>query len=294
MLQHDITTFLDYCRDADFSQRSVESLAFRLHEFNQFVQIHAVSSVNDITYPLLAQFVADFHKPSVHVKKARVWCLHQFFHYLKLHQLIQDNIALKLPYPKIEKKLPAFLTQKELNQILKHFAQQATTATGLRNLVIISLLGFLGLRTATIANLNITDIDLAESRIWIKEKGAHRQSKKDLPLPQILCRLLAEYIRQLNRQHGPLFMSKRQQRLARRSLQSIFYQVAQMLGIDKKLHPHLFRHTAATQLNQVAGMEITQFVLGHQSQHYTHQYAHLNPDIYAEHMRNHPYMKLDL
>ena len=89
-------------------------------------------------------------------------------------------------------------------------------------------------------------------------------------------------------------MSKRKQRLARRSVQSIFYQVAQKLNIDKKLHPHLFRHTAATHLNQVAGLEITQFVLGHQRQHNTHQYAHLNPDIYAEHMKNHPYMKLDL
>ncbi|MFQ6115671.1 MAG: hypothetical protein ACE5NG_16545 [bacterium] len=36
------------------------------------------------------------------------------------------------------------------------------------------------------------------------------------------------------------------------------------MGIYKKLHPHLFRHTAATHLNQVAGLEITQFVLGHQ------------------------------
>jgi site-specific recombinase XerD len=294
MLQHDITAFLHYCKDADFSQRSVESLAFRLHEFNRFVQSQGVCSVKAITFQLLVQFVADFHKPSAHVKKARVWCLHQFFHYLKLQQHIQDNIALKLPYPKIEKKVPVFLTQEEFNQILKHFAQQATTAIGRRNLVIICLLGFLGLRTATIADLNISDIDLAESRIWIKQKGAPRQSKKELPLPQILCRLLAEYIRQLDRQHGPLFMSKRKQRLARRSLQSIFYQVAQSLDIDKNLHPHLFRHTAATQLNQVAGMEITQFVLGHQSQHNTHQYVHLNPDIYAVHMKNHPYMKLDL
>ena len=178
--------------------------------------------------------------------------------------------------------------------ILNHFAQQATTTIGLRNLVIISLLGFLGLRTATIADLNITDIDLAESRIWIKEKGFQGQTQKDLPLPQVLCQLLAEYIDRLDSKQGPLFMSKRNQPLARRSVQSIFYQVTHKLNIDKKLHPHLFRHTAATHLNQVAGLEITQFVLGHQRQQNTHQYAHLNPDIYAEHMKNHPYMKLDI
>jgi len=294
MLQNSITNFLHYCQNLNFSERSIESLTFRLNEFNQFIRSQAISSLSEINYQRLAQFVTDFNKPSVSVKKARVWSLRQFFHYLKLQNLVQNNIALKLPYPKIEKKVPTFSTIDEFKLILSHFAQQATTVNGLRNLVIIALLGFLGLRTATLADLNISDIDLAESCIWIKQKGIKHHHKKSLPLPQVLCRLLAEYIQSLNRNQGPLFMSKRNQRLSRRSVQSIFYNVAQKMQIDKKLHPHLFRHTAATHLNQIAGLEITQFVLGHLTQQNTHQYAHLNPDIYAEHMRNHPYMKFDL
>ena len=294
MLHINITNFLQYCKNSNFSERSIESLTFRLNEFNQFIRSQTISSIREINYQLLTQFVTDFNSPSVYVKKARVWSLRQFFHYLKLQNLIQNNIALKLPYPKIEQKVPTFLTIDEFKLILNHFAQQATTLIGLRNLVIISLLGFLGLRTATIADLNVNDIDLAESRLWIKEKGFQGQIKKNLPLPQVLCQLLFEYIQQLNKKQGPLFMSKRNQPLARRSVQAIFYQVTHKLNIDKKLHPHLFRHTAATHLNQVAGLEITQFVLGHQRQQNTHQYAHLNPDIYADHMKNHPYMKLDL
>jgi len=263
-------------------------------EFNQFLNASPVRSVCDIKFPHLVQFVTDFKQPSVHVKKARIWSLHQFFHYLKLQQLITDNIALNLPYPKIEKKIPQFLTTDEFKLILKHFVQHATTPIGLRNLVIISLLGFLGLRTATITDLNVSDIDLTESRIRIKEKGYQGHSKKYIPLPQLVCQLLSQYLKTVDQKQEPLFMSKRKKRLARRSLQSIFHNVTQTVGIDKKLHPHLFRHTAATHLNQVAGLEITQFVLGHQSQHNTHQYAHLNPDIYAQHMKNHPYMKLDL
>ena len=294
MLHINITNFLQYCKNSNFSERSIESLTFRLNEFNQFIRSQAISSIREINHQLLSQFVIDFNSPSVYVKKARVWSLRQFFHYLKLQKLIPDNIALKLPYPKIEQKVPTFLTTDEFKLILNYFAQQATTPIGLRNLVIISLLGFLGLRTATIADLNVSDIDLAESRIWIKEKGFQGQTPKDLPLPQVLCQLLAEYIDKLDKKQGPLFMSKRNQPLARRSVQAIFYQVTHKLNIDKKLHPHLFRHTAATHLNQVAGLEITQFVLGHLTQQNTHQYAHLNPDIYAEHMKNHPYMKLNL
>ena len=294
MLQNNITNFIEYCKNSNFAERSIESLAFRLHEFNQFIQTQAISALQQINFQLLTQFVTDYHQPSVFVKKARVWCLRQLFHYLKLQTLINDNIALRLPYPKIEQKVPSFLTVDEFKQILSHFAQQATTASGLRNLVIIAMLGFLGLRTSTLADLHITDIDLAESCIWIKQKGVNQQHKKSLPLPQILCRLLAEYIQSLHRNQGPLFMSKRNQPLARRSLQSLFYQVTRKLNIDKSLHPHLFRHTAATHLNQIAGLEITQFVLGHLTQQHTRQYAHLNPNIYAQHMKQHPHMKLDL
>jgi len=294
MLQNNITNFLHYCKHSNFSERSIESLTFRLQEFNQFIQSQAITTLKQINFQLLTQFVADYHKPSVSVKKARVWCLRQFFHYLKLQTLINDNIALKLPYPKIEQKVPPFLTVAEFKLILSHFAQQATTVSGLRNLVIIALLGFLGLRTSTIADLNIADIDLAESCIWINQKGVKHPHKKSLPLPQVLCRLLSEYIQSLNRNQGPLFLSKRNQRLARRSHQSLFYHVTRKLKIDKSLHPHLFRHTAATHLNQIAGLEITQFVLGHLTQQNTRQYAHLNPNIYAQHMKQHPYMKLDL
>jgi len=301
MLQNNITNFLHYCKNSNFSERSIDSLSFRLNEFHQFLKSITISNIKDIHYLHLSQFVADYNNPSVHVKKARVWALHQIFHYLKLQQLIEDNIAVQLPYPKIEKTVPQFLTSDELNQILDYFTQQATDLNGLRNLILIMLLGFLGLRTSAIIALNIDDVDLIESRLWIQAKGYWGQDKKDIVLPQVLCQLLAAYIHQLQQYrrdalpgNAPLFISKRHQRLARRSVQSLFYNVAAKLKIDKKLHPHLFRHTAATQLNQVAGLQITQFVLGHQRIQSTDTYTHLNPAIYAEHMKNHPYMKFNL
>ena len=294
MLQNNITNFLQYCKNSDFSQRSIETLSFRLNEFNKFIQSLSNFTITQINYQHLLQFVADYGTPSPSVKKARVWSLHQFFHYLKLKQVIQHNIALKLPYPKIEKKVAQFLTEDEFNRILNHFTQQATDTHGLRNLIMIMIMGFLGLRTAAIVAININDVDFAESKLWIHEKGHKGHVKKVIPLPQILCQILAEYIKQIDNKQQPLFMSKRNKRFSRRSLQYLFRNVADQLGIEKKLHPHLFRHTAATQINKIAGLQITQFVLGHQSIQNTNHYAHLNPDVYAVHMKNHPYMQFDL
>jgi len=295
MLQNNITNFLQYCKNSNFSERSIESLTFRLNEFNKFIKSQNINSIQKINYQHLLQFVADYNKqPSAHIKKVRVWSLHQFFHYLKLQQVIQDNIALKLPYPKIEKKVAQFLTEDEFNRILNHFYQKATDIHGLRNLIMILIMGLLGLRTAAIIAINVSDVDLVESRLWIQEKGYWQKTKKSIPLPQVLCQLLSEYIKQLDSKQKPLFISRRNKRYAPRSLQNLFRNVADQLGIEKKLHPHLFRHTAATQINKVAGLQITQFLLGHQSIKNTNHYAHLNPDLYAVHMKNHPYMTFEL
>ena len=295
MLEENVVQFLNYCNNSDFSDRSLETLTFRLKEFDQFILFcpEQITSVKKISYQHLTEFVANYHNPSVSVKKARVWALRQFFHFLKLTQQIENNIALQLPYPKIEKNVPHFLTVEEFNRILLHFTQHAINPIGIRNLVLIALLGFLGLRTATIVALDIDDVDLTESCIWVQEKGIKSQQKRKMPLPQILCLLFKQYLQLIGQKKGPLFLSNRKKRFAHRSLQNLYRDSADLMGINKRLHPHLFRHTAATHLNQVAGVQITQFVLGHQRRYNTQQYAHLNPDIYATHMKNHPYMNMD-
>jgi len=82
ILQQHITNFLDYCHHSDFSPRSIETLSWRLNEFNQFMQMQRCGTVDNINYQHLAQFIADYGQPSPSVKKARVWSLRQFCHYL--------------------------------------------------------------------------------------------------------------------------------------------------------------------------------------------------------------------
>ncbi len=288
MLHRYCNQFLDYCRLADFSHRSIQALTARLNEFETFLKALKIRSVKRIEYRHLIDFVADYKKPSIHVTKSRVWTLRQFFHFLTLHRHVPKNIALKLPYPKIEKTVPQFLTIDEYNQLIKYFCRKPEDLLGLRNLVIIMLLGTLGLRTGTLIALNIEDIDLKCGLIWIREKG---QRQRNMVLPHSLCKIIRKYLQLHVHKKGPLLLSKRIKRISPRTLQDIFRKTADQLGIDKKLHAHLFRHTAATHLNRVAGIDITQQVLGHSRRANTVKYAHLNPDQYAVYMKKHPFMR---
>ena len=289
MLHNNITHFLHYCKTSNYSANALDAFATRLKEFQLFTDSLPISSIPQITYIHLSQFVADFNHPSIHVKKQRIWTLRQFFHFLKLNNIIEQNIALKLPYPKIGKKIPKYLNMNEFKQILAFFANKANSLQGLRNLIIVMLFGFLGLRLKSVLNLNVIDIDLKSSVIWFQEKG---NRKRCLPLPQLLCECLASYLNILDLKQGPLFLSKQNKRLSERALQHIFKKAMDQIHINKHLHAHLFRHTAATMLNKVAGPVITQHVLGHARRKNTNIYTHLNPDLYAVYMKKHPYMTL--
>ena len=289
MLEEQINGFIEYCKVSGFRDKSIESLSIRLNQFKKFLITARLRKIKSITYCHLSRFVADYKNPSIHVKKARIWSLRQFFHYLKLNGYVNENIATDLPYPKIEKTVPLFLTVREYNRILHHCSKNAATFIGLRNLIIIMMLGLLGLRTNSIISMNIQDVDLVAGRAWIKEKG---NIKRIIVLPKVLCVVLKPYLGRIGQQRGPLFLSKHGKRISPRTLQDIFRNAADSIGIDKHLHAHLFRHTAATHLNKVAGTSITQHVLGHAGRKNTMKYVHLNPDHYAVYMRKHPIMTM--
>lgn len=288
MLHRYYHLFLDYCRLADFSIRSIQALNIRLNEFAIFLKSSKIQSIKKVTYRHLVHFVADHEDPSIHVTKSRVWTLRQFYHFLTLHRIVAENIATGLPYPKIEKTVPQFLTQEEHKLLIRHFTDQADSPMGLRNLTIIMLLGTLGLRTSTLIALNIEDIDLGCGLMWVREKG---QRQRNMVLPHSLCKIIQKYLQLQGHKKGPLLLSKRKKRISPRTLQDIFRKAADQFGIDKKLHARLFRHTAATHLNRIAGIEITQHILGHSRRANTVKYAHLNPDQYPVYMKKHPFMR---
>jgi len=195
------------------------------------------------------------------------------------------KILLGIPYEN-GKDSARYLTCDEFNRILSYFYQKVSFPYGLRNLVLIMMFGFLGLRLQSIIGLNKEDIDLVAGLVVVKEKGG---KKRSVILPTVLCAVLERYLDTLGKQNGPLFLSKLGKRIHERTLQDIFRSAAIQVGIEKTLHAHIFRHTAATHLTIVAGVDITQHVLGHAQRKNTLQYTHLNPNEYALYMKTHLY-----
>jgi integrase/recombinase XerC len=139
MLQRFIQEFIGYCRLAHFSDRSIQAFTARLKELQSFLKAHQIRSVKKITYLDLVAFVADFNNPSIHVRKSRVWTLRQFYHFLELNNKVTKNIASRLPYPKIEKTVPQFLTVNEYIRLIGFFLHPFGLVYGIEKQAFLSI-----------------------------------------------------------------------------------------------------------------------------------------------------------
>lgn len=212
--------------------------------------------------------------------------LRLFFHFLKLRDVLDVNLTKNLRYPTIRKTVPRYLTGTQFTQLIEYFAKRSRSSIGLQNLLIIILLGLFGLRLSTLLRLNVEHVDTDNRRLLIFDKG---RTVRILFLPPALCHLFKVRIKWLPYSQGPLFRTLRGARLNSQSVKKILHAAKQQLNLDFSLHAHVFRHTAATQLNKVAGLAIVQNILGHSRWENTLQYTHLNPDVYAAYMKRHPY-----
>jgi len=93
---------------------------------------------------------------------------------------------------------------------------------------------------------------------------------------------------------GPLFFSRNNKRLRADAIDKIVGKIKKSLlneghNFANNLYPHIFRHSAATELNNIAGFDITREVLGHRNVQNTRKYIHLSPTSYGAYMKRHPY-----
>lgn len=140
------------------------------------------------------------------------------------------------------------LNSAEVEKICQHLQSLDSSFRNTRLKAIVALLLFQGLRQIEICRLNVKDIDLANSRIYIVGKGKldsepthiHPETKK----------VLTQYLRQSQVKHGALLTHiNRQsngQRLSTRGLRQIFQNLLKELGIERTTHGT--RHFYTTQL----------------------------------------------
>ena len=214
----------------------------------------------------------------------KISSIKSLYKYLNQHYGLQD-LSLNLIFPKLEKRLPNFLNENEICQILQ-YTKTDNSIIGLRNEILLTLLYATGIRISEAINLKISGIRFEENLITVEGKGG---KERLIPISQDLSEHLKEYINIYhhnllndNRDTDFLFpvkYSKKVKALTRQAAWSILKTLVKKSGVQKRVSPHTFRHSLATHLLQKgANLRSLQVWLGHENLSTVEIYTHLNTD----------------
>ena len=279
-MQEIFNKYVNYLEaERNASPYTVRNYTTDLLDFFHFLRDKKIDSLKKVDRHVLRDYLSrlmeqGFVKASIARKLSAI---RSFYRYLLREEMIATNPIATTSSPKLDKRLPSFLTAEEINRLLE--APDLSTPQGQRDRALIELLYASGLRVSELANLKLEQVNLetCEIRVWgkgSKERvvlmGKPAATALITYLSQGRPRLLAE------KRSNALFLNRYGQRLIERRVQRILEKYAGIAGISKRVHPHMLRHTFATHLlDGGADLRVVQELLGHANLSSTQIYTHV-------------------
>ncbi len=221
----------------------------------------------------------------------RLSALRGFFRFLLDEGLVDHDPTALLAQPKTGRRLPAHLSADEIDRLL---AAAATSGpVGLRNSAMLHTMYACGLRVSELVNLPLSAVHLDRGFVRVMGKG---RKERVVPLGEearcAVHRYLASARARLlaGRRTNALFVTGRGRPMSRTRFWQIVRECALRAGIDKRISPHVLRHSFATHLlSRGADLRAVQEMLGHADIATTQIYTHVEGErLKAIHRQFHP------
>ncbi len=286
-----INDFLEYLTVIKkHSDNTINSYKIDLIEFYEINNNLLNVSEDDVFRYLKYLYDRDLNRNSISRKLSSI---RTFYNYLVNNDLVKINYFSDISNPKKNKNLPHYLKDDEINKLFS--IPDTSTALGQRNLLIIEMLYATGVRVSELVNIKLKDIDIYNDSIKIRGKG----NKERIVFFGSFCKsaleiYLDEGRKELDKKGSIyLFLNKFGNKLSDRMIRNILDDLILKAGVEKHVHPHMIRHTFATDmLNSGADLMTVKELLGHESINTTSIYTHVsNEQIRRVYENCHPRAK---
>lgn len=287
MLSQYITDFLTFLKiEKNLAKNTLESYAFDIQSFYNFLTSQNLENINKIDTTIIRHYILTIRSKGIKISsmQRQMSSIRGLFDFLIAKNIITNNpCIIKLPKKKIENRLPKILNPDEMINLLN---QAPEKHIDLRDLTIMEIFYSTGLRLSELASLTLKDIKEASDDLLVITGKGSKQRK--VPLGEYAKNKISKwlqirnlYINNLdnNLQNEYLFitLTKPYKKLSVRSIQDRLNKWGVKLGLDIRLHPHLFRHSSASHfLESCENLPIVQEFLGHSNLATTQIYTKLN------------------
>ena len=205
-----------------------------------------------------------------------------FLRYCYNEGYMLENITQGVKYPKSDKKIIEPLTASRIDKLLKYIDSKKLS---LRDTLVFRLMLDCGLRRSEVINLDIEDVHFTDKYITVV--NSKNNSSRVVPLPDSLADMIDDYITFTREVNCPALIldGHNKGRVTKAAINKMF---ARLKDVDKRIHPHLLRHTFGTSFILGGGsLEVLRVLMGHTDYNVTKEYLHIasqskiiNLDIY--------------
>lgn len=270
-----INEFKEYLSlERNYSSNTVIAYSSDVVEFNNYIK----KNLLEINTKDIENYIKSINNLKGVSVSHKLSSLKSFYNFYLKRGLIKSNPTLMISRPKLEKKLPTYLSLEEVSSLLDIEVKNAFDA---RNKAVLELLYSSGLRISELTSMELANLDIDECLVRIMGKGS---KERIVPLGDYaliaLHNYLKEYRPSLNKKNTTyLFLNNRGDKISRQFIFKVIKLECQKKGIRKNVSPHTLRHTFATHLlKNGADLRIIQELLGHENIGTTQIYTHLTND----------------
>ncbi|MCE7874380.1 site-specific tyrosine recombinase XerD [bacterium CPR1] len=275
--------FRDHLEVRGRSADTVTTYLMGVRPFLRFLEERGVASLGAVTRELVETYRTELFylryrgRPlSLSTQQARLAGVKAFFRFLARRGFVLVDVASGLELPRCKAGLPTVLTEAEMQRLLD--VPDPATLLGVRDRTLLEVLYGTGIRNGELCALTLDACDLAVPALRIlRGKGG---KSRVVPLGEEALAWLEAYLGQVRprllRSAGEkaVFLSKDGRPLARPTLIDVVARLARKATLQKKITPHVLRHSMATHmLRRGAGLRQLQVLLGHSSSAVTEHYT---------------------
>jgi len=272
-LQPAISQFLDQLKfEKKFSLHTQVAYQNDLKQFSDFLLLeYQIVAIESIKHLLVRSWIAQFLDKGVSARSVnrKLSTLKSFFKYAMREHWIEIDPMAKIQGPKMGKKLPVFMEEKNMQHLLDDVEMDPTEA------LIIQLFYYTGIRLSELISLKVTSADFYRQQIKVLGK---RNKERIIPITSELTSLLKQHIEENQMKKGTdayLFSTKTGKKLYPRYVYDLVKRNLNLVSTLQKKSPHVLRHTFATHLlNAGADLNAIKELLGHANLAATQVYTH--------------------
>jgi len=273
-----IQEFLDFLQyEKLYSKHTITSYKNDLKQFAQFLTETGINALDDVTEKDCRKFVSNlsrgsYSKTSINRK---ITAIRSLYNFLLKREVVLINPAKRITYLKKEKKLPTFVEEKKMNELLDSNDIFGDDFEGVRDRLIIELLYCTGIRLSELIALQVKDADLKRQEIKVTGK---RKKQRLIPLQKDIRSLLEIYLKKrsdMSCSNQSLFVTKNGKKAYSKLVYRVVNRYLALITTLQKKSPHVLRHSFATHmLNKGADLNAVKEILGHANLSATEVYTH--------------------